>query len=287
MRARELAREVAARLSGERRQALFDARVIVETACGLDAGGLLRDPEVSAPQLSFARALADRRASGEPIQYIAGRWPFCGCDFYVGQGVLIPRPETEKLALMAAGFLAACDEPVYIDLCSGTGCIAISAVLKSGAPGAAAVEAAAEALAYCEKNARELCPRVRAVGADVFGFERTLPDGGVDLITCNPPYVSGEEYDANRDELRFEPERAFVPRGDVMSFYRYISRRYRDKLKPGGRLLFEAASMRADDTAEILRGDGYDAVEVILDDFGLKRFVSGTRPRDGRPAPRL
>lgn len=278
MRARELVRETARALRGGEREKLFDARIIVETACGLDAGGLLRDPEVGGEDEAAARELAERRALGEPIQYIVGHWPFCGYEFSVGSGVLIPRPETEKLALMASGFLNDRGGCVYIDLCSGSGCVPIAAVLKSGAEGAAAVELSPEAYAYLKKNIDELCPRVTPVLGDVFGFERGLPDASVDLITCNPPYVSESEYLGNYDELRFEPRRALVPEGAVDGFYDYISREYFVKLRRGGTLMLECASARTDETAEIMTRYGYVNVEVVRDDYGLKRFVTGVKP---------
>lgn len=255
-----------------------EANVLFEAATGLRPCALMPGDRLDIAQLREIVRLFWLRRSGEPLQYIAGRWPFLDFVLRVGHGVLVPRDETEELAQRAIEFAQGRGEPRVLDLCSGSGCVAIA--IKRAVPAAAvtAAELSDEALAYLRQNAAALCGPVEIVRADVFRYQEELPDGGLDLITANPPYVTPRDYERNLDELKNEPRMAFLGGEDGLDFYRHIIPAYLSKLKPGGRLIFETGFDQTEAVGALMRAAGYVGVRTHIDLFGAPRNVEGTRP---------
>lgn len=256
-----------------------ELNVLFETALGARPEALPPDKPVDPQAVTRLRALIARRTAGEPLQYIAGSWPFLDFTLAVGPGVLIPRPETEQLALRSIALLRGLKNPRALELCSGSGCVAIA--LKRALPRAriAALELSAEALSYLRRNAAALCDGLEIVQGDVFRYQAQLAPGALDLICANPPYVTPADYEANRAELAQEPRMAFIGGQDGLDFYRYIVPAYRPALRPGGALLFETGFDQTEAVAALLRGADYERVEILRDPFGLPRNVLGYRPR--------
>lgn len=253
----------------------LEARVLFETATGLNRAGLLREDAISEQAASALKELVSRRIAGEPLQYLAGSWPFLDFELVVGEGVLIPRPETELLAQTAIGFLKSRGAPAALDLCSGSGCVAVA--IKRALPLCAvtALERSSEALVYLNKNIGALAGDVRIIEGDVFGFEGSLGRASLDCITCNPPYLTPNEYDTSA-ELAREPREAFVAGEDGLDFYRYIIPHYKAALKAGGALIFETGFTQTEAVADIMRRAGYLDVIELRDQFGNPRVVLGT-----------
>ena len=194
--------------------AAFDARELCRLCCKADP---LLAPDFPVPEAAQQRLaqLCARRARHEPLQYLLGEWDFLDFTVEVGPGVLIPRADTECVAQTAVAALTRAaarpgreDEPAGLDLCAGTGVLAIA--LARGVPAArvTAVEKSGEAFSFLQRNCAALAPRVAAVQADVFGYENTLAPHSVDVIVSNPPYVTAQDYEALAPELRFEPREA-------------------------------------------------------------------------------
>ncbi|MCL2539000.1 MAG: peptide chain release factor N(5)-glutamine methyltransferase [Oscillospiraceae bacterium] len=257
----------------------LEAKVIFETALGYPFGGTGSIGAVSEKALREIQRLLEKRITGYPLQYMAGSWPFLDFDLLVGEGVYIPRPETESVALKAIEFLQGIPipSPVVVDLCSGTGCMAIA--LARGRPGAAvtAVECSRQAFGYLKKNIEALGSGVLAVMADAFGYELGLGDRSVDLVVCNPPYVSKRDYTALARELYHEPENALTDSGDGLSFYRYIALAYYEKLKPGGGMVFEVGDGASGEVSEILQSAGYGSVVTDVDLFENPRVLTAVK----------
>lgn len=251
-----------------------EMNVLFETA--LDLRPYELDDSISDEQADTVRALLKRRLGGEPLQYIAGRWPFLNFELQVGEGVLIPRPETEYLALRAIETLRVFG-PKVLDLCSGSGCIPIA--IKRARPDAdvTAMELSEDALVYLRRNAKELCGEIKIEQGDVFTYQQRLEDGQFDLITANPPYVTPADYEDNIEELAHEPRMAFLGGEDGLDFYRHIAPAYLPKLKAGGCLIFETGFDQTDAVAELMQQAGYSEVEIVCDPFGLPRNVIGQR----------
>ena len=248
-----------------------DISVIYETATGhrrFELSHILTEDEIEK-----LRELSQRRASGEPLQYISGKWPFLDFEVKVDRRALIPRPETEILAETCIDLLAGMDQPVITDLCSGTGVLAIS--LKRAYPDSSvtAVELSEEACGLLSENADALCGGITVRQADVFRYQTEIADASQDLIVCNPPYITPSDYEGNYDELREEPRMAFLGGEDGLSFYRHIIPAYRSKLAPGGILAFEIGNDQAESIVSLFGQSGYSRVTVKKDYSGLDRVV--------------
>lgn len=248
-----------------------DINVIYETATGhrrFDFSHL-----VSNEELIEITALAERRASGEPLQYISGRWPFLDFEVKVDRRALIPRPETEILAETCIDIITGKEKPVITDLCSGSGVLAIA--LKRVYPDAdvTAVELSEDACALLKENSDSLCPGIRVRNSDVFLYQNDIADRSQDLIVCNPPYITEKDYEGNYDELREEPRMAFLGGEDGLIFYRHIIPSYRGKLAAGGIIAFEIGNEQAEAVTSLFEENGYCGITVRKDYSSLDRIV--------------
>lgn len=255
-------------------EARTDVRVILFHVCGMDFMTFLRDGNLSVPteQEACFRELLKRRREHVPVQYLTGEQEFCGLCFHVQPGVLIPRPETELLA--EAVFKDAAGKRV-LDMCTGSGCIAVT-VAKLGAPAfTAASDYSTEALAVAKKNAELLDADVTFFQGDLF----ETVDGMYDIIVSNPPYIKSSVVDGLMPEVRdFEPRLALDGTADGLLFYRRIAVEARGYLNPGGRLMFEIGYDQGESVPEILTAEGYVSIEVKKDYAGLDRMVFAVWP---------
>jgi len=255
-----------------------DVRLLLFHVCGMDFMTFLRDGELSVPtetEVCF-REILERRKAHVPVQYITGEQEFCGLRFHVQPGVLIPRPETEFLA--EAVFTASAGKRV-LDMCTGSGCIAVT-VAKFGAPAlTAASDYSGEALAVAKKNAE-------LQDADVTFFQGDLfenVDGMYDIIVSNPPYIRSSVVDELMPEVReFEPRLALDGTEDGLMFYRRIAADAKRYLVPGGRLMFEIGHDQGETVPDILCAEGYTSVELKKDYAGLDRMVFAVWPGDNK-----
>ncbi len=270
--------------------AAFEADILISEVCGASRFLL---GEVSPTQYETLIAFAQRRAKREPLQYILGCWSFLSLELQVGEGVLIPRPETEQVCDIAADFIRNIPSPKLMDLCSGSGAIALG--VHSLVPNATvlAVEWDEDAFVWLQKNMAaynaqhvgsalpsEHCPehmRPTAVRADALKYWKTLHMQQWDVITCNPPYVTQAEYEELQPELYHEPKQALVPQGgesDGLLFYKVIAEGYKQALKAGGAIVFEIGAGQGEDVAQIMHQNGYKDVTVHKDMAGLNRVVT-------------
>ena len=243
----------------------FEAREILREYAGSAAFGCITEEA-----LAHIETAVSRRLTGEPLQYIFGKWEFYGYPFYVGEGVLIPRPETELLVDIAVGRVKRGN--TVLDLCSGTGCIPISTALKTGAK-CYAVELYGEAFSYLHRNIELNSADVTALQADA--CDGTLFEGMTfDLITSNPPYLTETEMGSLMREVTFEPGTALAGGSDGLDFYRRIIPVWSERLSPGGAMAVEIGETQGGAVSEIMRSAGLDP-QVIRDYSGLDRVVVG------------
>lgn len=224
----------------------------------------------------------DRRSAREPLQYIIGTQEFWGLLFSVTPDVLIPRPETELVVESSIQALGGNDSPLIVDLCTGSGCIAVS--LAKGLPGARvfALDRSEAALAVARENARRngVADSVRFLAGDLFApLDELDLSGRVDLITANPPYISTGERSALQPEVRdFEPEMALIagPRGTEIA--ERIIAASPEYLRTGGSLVMEMGMGQATGLRNIVNNAGsYAAVEILKDLTGIDRVVVAKR----------
>ena len=256
----------------------FDARCLLEFVLNLNPTQYLlnRSEEVDSVCAEKFLSLVERRSNGEPLQYILGKWEFMGLPFYVGEGVLIPRPETEMLVEYALDFLKDKKNPVVIDLCSGSGCIAISVAKHLPKAKVYAVEKSDLAFPYLKKNIWLNCVfNVSAVHGDIFD-STLLSDIKPDLILSNPPYIRSPEIASLQSEVRNEPSMALDGGEDGLVFYREIANGWLDRLGTGGAIAVECAE---DQTEDIIRmfSEKTQYAEAFNDHSGLPRTVTAIK----------
>ena len=220
---------------------------------------------------------AIRRARGEPLQYILGEWDFYGYTFKVGDGVLIPRQETELLVEKTLPYIN--EGSAVIDLCSGSGCIPIAIAKKTGAK-CVGVEISREAINYFSENIRlnGIEDKVRIAEGDVLSPEKSLLDSlpRADLITANPPYLTGEEMRTLQKEVRREPKIALYGGSDGMDYYGSIFEEWLPMLKPRGIFAIEAGDGQSGAIREIMESKGLSC-RVFKDYGGVERVIVGEK----------
>ena len=232
------------------------------------------DREVDPDSGEKAVRLARRRADGEPIQYVIGTWSFMGRDYLVGEGVLIPRDDTEVVTGAALELIKSVPSPKVADLCAGSGIIGIT--VKKERPDAAvtAVEKSAEAYAYlmrnCEKNAADL----RLIHADLADSAGEIPDQSLDQLISNPPYIRSKEIAALQSEVQYEPRLALDGGEDGYDLYRLILKHWTTKLKSGGSIAFEIGEGQFETIKEMLTRYGFQRVTGHPDIQGTVRAVT-------------
>ncbi len=255
-------------------EARTDVRELLLFACGMDFMALLRDGAKEAPEEQKEQffSLLMQRKTHIPVQYLTGEQEFCGLRFLVRQSVLIPRPETE---LLAEAVFQSCEGKRVLDMCTGSGCIAVT-VAKLGAPSfVAASDASAEALAVAKENAALQKAEVTFFCGDLF----ESVEGVYDVIVSNPPYIQSDALKKLMPEVReYEPRMALDGKADGLYFYRRICAEAKEHLKPGGRLMLEIGYDQGTTVPELLTAAGYAEIEVKKDYAGLDRMVFAVRP---------
>lgn len=255
----------------------FDASQLVAFALNENLSpAFYGERELSEAQLNSLLSVTRRRAGGEPLQYILGKWEFYGFPFKVGKGVLIPRDDTEVALRAALPFLNTLNSPCILDLCAGCGTLAVT--LKKLYPNArvTAVELYKEAFEYLSENTKLNDVHINLINGDIFNVYEAFEDKSLDLIISNPPYLTVKELDSMQRELYFEPVSALDGGEDGCDFYRKIIPLYTPKLKSGAVLIFELDGKEAEYTKVLMESYGYGEIEIFDDLGGIHRAIKGT-----------
>lgn len=217
-------------------------------------------------QQLFMKDASERRCRREPIQYILGNWDFMDMQLSMGPGVFIPRADTEIVAAQAIRFARSAGENVRaLDLCSGTGAIAIALARHAPNASVTAVERSPEALEYLRQNNIAYGEKVTVTEGDAFTFQDRLGRESLDLIVCNPPYIAPEEKESLPPELQYEPPEALFAEDGGLAFYKHIAPAYFPAIRPGGALIFEIGWKQAQTVTEICLTAGYSDTSVLCD----------------------
>ena len=255
----------------------FEAQSLLQKAFSLDRVGFIMHKTDKADENCSHNFLKfiEKRISGEPLQYILGEWSFMGFDFKVGRGVLIPRDDTEVVVNLCIDFLENRTDKKTVDLCSGSGAIAVALDKISGAK-VTAVEIDETAFSYLETNVKENNSSVKPVMADALEICDTFADGELDLIVSNPPYIKSPDIETLQKEVQLEPRLALDGGEDGCDFYREIVSRWSRKLKKGGALAFELGENQADAVKALMAEQGFSDFKISLDFGGVQRAIIGT-----------
>ena len=231
--------------------------------------------ELSANHQTELKKIMVRLEKGEPVQYIIGVADFCGRQFKVAPGVLIPRPETAELceAIISSRQSAGGD---ILDIGTGSGCIAITLALEMPEARVTAWDISDEALRIAEGNAKELEAKVNFQRQDALNISLTSK---YDVIVSNPPYIEPKERDGMaKNVLDYEPELAlFAPENNPIIFYQSIGDYAWKSLNPGGELYFELNPLTAESVGDYLCQLGFSEVTFRQDQFGKQRFLKAKK----------
>ena len=249
-----------------------DAEWIVSLTLDIPRSALSQERIVSRKECREIVNIFDERMTGRPLWYIFGDTDFCGCKIKVDERVLIPRPETELLVRQALAALK--DGDSMLDLCTGSGAIAVAVAVEAAKKKSVTIVGAdisEDALEVARENARINQASVTFVKADLFDGIR----GKFDLITANPPYIKSGEIASLDQEVRdFEPRIALDGGEDGLDFYRRIAERIRRYIVRGGMCIMECGEGQAQEIIRIFRETARcDFAMVVRDDAGVERIV--------------
>ncbi len=248
------------------------ARVIVAEALGIGLADIFVCANVDNVALNVIDTMAHRCAAGEPVEYVTGRAYFRYITVSVTPDVLIPRQETELVVEEAIHLIRANGYKRALDMCTGSGCMALSAQTETGIQ-ADACDLSEKALTIASKNARMTNAVVRFFLSDMFVSVTDV----YDIIMCNPPYVSDSEYETLEAGVRlFEPRLALTA-GDGLQFYRILAKEAGQFLNEGGALVLEIGAGQGADVAAMLEAGGFCGVTCKKDYAGRDRIITARR----------
>ncbi len=275
MTAEQVLRTAAEKLrAAQIENASFDASCLVENITGLSRTRImLCDDDIADEQAELVERAVLRRISGEPLQYILGEWDFFGRTFEVGEGVLVPRPETELLVELALEKLRNVRYPVVFDLCAGSGCIGLTIAAERPDAHVWLFEKYDEAFHYLKRNIEKLgLANVQAVQYDItLGYDDKISETP-DLIVSNPPYLRTDELGGLSTEVMHEPATALDGGKDGVDFYRIIASRWLPNVNKHGGIIFECDPSQTFKIADMLMPYAM-RVKIVTDIFGLQRAV--------------
>ena len=274
MTPRELIRLMAAELADAGvPDSEVDASLLLSHITGQNPMNLRLDSwsQVSLDVEETLRALCEKRKTRTPLQYLTGVQSFLGRDFHVDERVLIPRPETELLAERAIAALRMRPAPIALDMCCGSGCLAVSMALGDPRAQVHAADLSEGALAVTALNAERLHAKVTLHQGDLFG---SIPEGmRFDVIVSNPPYIPAADCLVLQEEVRREPMMALDGGADGYDFYRRIAEDAPRFLKEGGVLLMEVGFDQAQGVIALCREAGFTSAVAHEDYQHIERMV--------------
>ena len=255
-------------------EAQLDARLLLEYVCGTDHNTLLvhGEREVEEPKSTAYCDLILQRVAHTPLAYIKGTQEFMGLEFSVNKQVLIPNQDTETLVEEAMRLMH--DGMRVLDLCTGSGCIALSLLHYTNDTSAVATDISEAALTVAVQNAGQLklTERVSFAETDLFPVQKEK----FDLIVSNPPYIPTEVIETLAPEVKdHEPRLALDGTEDGLSFYRRIIRTAPEWLFESGWLILEIGYDQGEAVSAMMRENGFRDIEVIRDLGGKDRVVTG------------
>lgn len=254
-----------------------DTAYLTEKFFGKDRQSILKEgnevPDGDKQQAYIAAV--KKRKEGFPLQYILGWWYFMDMRLRVKPGVLVPREDTEVLVRKAAEFIG--DKPLKgVDLCSGTGAVALGIIHLCKNAELSAVELYSAPLECLEKNVGIYGKgRVKPEKRNV--LEAPAEGERYDFIVANPPYVTPSELEELQIEVKNEPREALIGGEDGLDYYRAICEKWTKCLVPGGLMAFEIGESQGEAVRDIMKAHGFENIEITEDFSGLDRTVSGVK----------
>lgn len=240
------------------------------------------DRPLGGSELDAVRTLVRARGDRKPVAYLVGERGFYSLSFHVDERVLVPRPETEHLVEVAVDALRAQAAPVFADIGTGSGCIAVAVLSEVTAARALATDVSGGALDVARGNAERhgVLERIELLAGDLLEPLRSdVSWGALDAVLSNPPYVVRGDPALEADVREHEPELAlYVPGEDPLAVAREVARQSLEGLRSGGLVALEVGAGSAASAREMLRDLGYVDIETQPDLSSIERVVSGRKP---------
>lgn len=255
----------------------LEARLLIEGATGMNRASQIANSnsEISGEIQEKLISMAQKRAGHLPLQYILGKWSFMGFEFKVGEGVLIPRDDTEVLVGLCLDYLKASDGKTALDLCAGSGAASV-ALDKLANADVTAVELSDKAYNFLLENIKST--NIKPHKGDIFECYRDFEAKSFDLIASNPPYIKTDEIEALQTEVGYEPKTALDGGADGLDFYRAIVECWTPLLKSGGAMAFELGEGQAEYVGGLMADHGYINIKTAKDLGGTDRAIIGILP---------
>ena len=255
----------------------LEARLLIEGATGMNRTSQIANSniKISAELEKMLFDMAQRRAQHVPLQYILGKWSFMGFELKVGEGVLIPRDDTEVLVGLCLDYLKNSNGKAALDLCAGSGAISIALSRLAGAD-VTAVELSDKAYNFLLENIKGT--DIKPYKGDVFECYRDFEAKSFDLIASNPPYIKTDEIKTLQTEVGYEPKTALDGGADGLDFYRAIVKHWTPLLKSGGAMAFELGEGQADYVGRLMADCGYKNIKTAKDLGDAERAIIGILP---------
>ncbi|MDR1418166.1 MAG: peptide chain release factor N(5)-glutamine methyltransferase [Endomicrobium sp.] len=251
----------------------FDAEALLSFLLQIKCSKLpfLYNQILSIEQLRQFERYILRRSKREPVAYITGYTGFMGFEFKVNKKVLIPRPETELLVEAVLKMAKKQTELKILDLCTGSGCIAISLAKIGEFKTITAIDIDKFALKVAKENAKiNDIESINFIKSNLF---TNLEENKFDIIISNPPYVSDEEYAFLEKDLMYEPKHALVAKKDGLFFYTEIAKNAKKFFNNNGHIFLELNSNKVNQIKQLFVGNNFEDIEIIKDYSGLSRIL--------------
>ncbi len=256
----------------------FDALQLIGKYTGFDRTSILYYGENPVKDDIAHKIITEveKRSSGVPLQYLLGMWEFMSLDFKVGPGVLIPRQDTETLCELIIAKMSKVKSGRLLDLCTGSGCIAVSVAYYARGVLCDGLDISNDALSYAKANAK-----INGVDDRVSFYEGDIRHEPIeeilakryDVLCANPPYIRRADLDALQKELDYEPDIALDGGEDGLDYYRAILKNWITLLKDDGMLFFEIGVGQDEQVSDLLSKAGFEDVMALKDLTGINRVV--------------
>lgn len=275
-------REMLLAISPEEGDVIAD--MLLCEALNMERGHLLAHLDDETPRSidPFVSGAVFELSLGKPLQYVLGKCNFYGYDISVGDGVFIPRSDTEIGVKAALGVLK--DGGLFADICSGSGCIAKAIAAEKPTVSGYALELSRKALPYTEKNLADQrnvsVRRFDALDEDDYIELASIIERPLDVVICNPPYIPTDDIQTLSPQVGFEPDTALDGGEDGLRYYRVVTALVPHILKRDGILIYEIGINQCDDVSRIMQESGFQ-VAVIKDYGGIDRILLGKRCIEG------
>lgn len=265
----------------------LDARYLLLEVFGLGLASFLADRNRAVEQVrggdgkaAAFRALIETRARRIPLQQLLGVQEFMGLEFFVNEHVLIPRQDTETLVELVLEEQRERELRV-LDVCTGSGCIAVSLARLGHYRQVTALDISQEALEVAERNAAALLAdcevEFRLLRSDM--FSALEPGAQFDVLVSNPPYIPSRVIEGLEPEVRdHEPRMALDGSGDGLKFYRILAAQGKDRLRPGGAVYLEIGWDQAEAVSGLLAQQGFVEIRTVKDMAGMDRVIAARNP---------